>query len=271
LSSNETTCTPLQNFPKANLQAIGELGFDKKPLICGGESNPVSCFVYSSGDWEEVFPLKTNRIAAASLRTEKGVIVSGGFDSQVLKSQAMITLSGSELIVELPTPQTGHCLVEINSTHIISIGNKSEGSSGIYILDIAAGIWTQMPSLRIPRNYHSCGKIRISENNDEEAIIVIGGFNGSNLDSVEILRLDELRWHEGPTLPISLSEGKSVQDPRGGIIFIGGKSDLGPSSAIYKLSYATECWELLPQKLQFSRQGHIAFFINDDLVDCYSK
>jgi len=46
----------------------------------------------------------------------------------------------------------------------------------------------------------------------QEAIIVIGGYNGKALDSVEVLMPDETQWIEGPILPMPITSSELVQD-----------------------------------------------------------
>ena len=49
LLSPNTTCRKPVNFPKADFRVTGGLGFQGKPLICGGTFDNAACYKYDAG------------------------------------------------------------------------------------------------------------------------------------------------------------------------------------------------------------------------------
>jgi len=186
LFSSETECDPLEKFPYKNTESSGEIGFDNKPFICGGRNNNKECHVYSDGQWKEGPTLLEGRTEAALVQSNIGPIISGGFsmDTGYFSSQELLTSSGWQKMASLPNPVMAHCIVNLNSSHIMSIGGyHCDYLTDVNILDLDTERWSVGPSLKQSRCDHSCGTILTEDGHT--AIIVVGGFNGGS--SVEIL------------------------------------------------------------------------------------
>jgi len=264
LAFTETVCQPLQNFPYINVASNGEIGLDNIPIICGGSRNDQACQMYTNGKWEVGPTMNYERSEAAMVKSGHGLIVSGGYFNSYTSTQEILTTSGWKEIVSLPKPVAGHCIVNLNSTHIMSIGGYDNNYfTDVNILNLNDEHWTIGPSLRKARFDHSCGKIMTEDG--QEAIIVIGGYDVGN--SVEVLMPGDNEWIEGPNLPISISEAQLVQDPSGGVVLIGGYSDKSLNT-LYRLSSLKRGWELMTQKLKTARFEHTAFLIDDELTTC---
>jgi len=271
LSSTETDCQPLQKFPFVNYGSVGEVGMDNKPIICGGFYNTSSCHTYSDGQWVEGPALNIGKKEASMVKTDLGIIISGGLDERgdLISSQDMLTPSGWKEIISLPKPVRSHCLITLNATHIMSIGghNGITSLSEVNILDIVNEKWTVGPILNTPRWDHSCGKIKTDEGLD--TVIVVGGYDAEN--DVEVLKSGGNEWISGPSLPKNIAEAQLVQDITGGVILIGGLTFLNAQDSLYRLSSLDDTWELMPQKLKIGRREHTAFLIDDDLTSCAKK
>jgi len=270
LNSTETVCEPLKNFPYANVASNGEIWFDNKPIICGGDRNDQSCWHYYNGQWIEGQPLIVGRTEFAMVKSEHGLVVSGGHsvNEEYFSNQEILTPTGWKSIASLPKALIRHCLVNLNSTHIMAIGGfDSNFIFDVNILDLNTESWTVGPSLKTARYDHSCGKILTQDG--QEAIIAIGGHGGES--SVEVLMPGDNQWIEGPNLPRSIWAAQLVQDVSGGVVLIGGFDGRVFLNTLYKLSSLDGSWELMIQKLKTAREEHTAFLIDDDLATCNKK
>ena len=63
LETSSTSCRKIENFPDAVWGAVGILGPNQQPLICGG--------VYSTGDSTNCYTLENDHWQLFSLMTEK--------------------------------------------------------------------------------------------------------------------------------------------------------------------------------------------------------
>jgi len=272
LSSSETVCQPLKNFLRAEWYAVGEIGIDGNPIICGGVPNDNSCYSYVNGDWITAPSLSTGRYGATIVRFNGSLIVSGGYnnDMSYLSSQELLTTSGWEYIISLPKPIHFHCMAQVNDSHIMSMGgyDGKEFLDDVNILDVQAEKWTSGPNLNNGRSEFSCAKIKVSQSVNTEAVIAVGGWNGDYMNTVEVLTLEDSNWKTGPALPIRIAGAQIVSDSNGGVILVGGATPYGPLNTLYKLPHLDGEWELLPQKLTTPRGQHIAFLMDDELTDC---
>ena len=78
------------------------------------------------------------------------------------------------------------------------------------------------------------------------------------MTSVEILDEGASEWRNGPDLPFGITEAALVEDPTGGVILVGGKSDDEKFlRTLFRLSDAGDDakWIEMPQKLEFGRFG----------------
>jgi len=57
-----------------------------------------------------------------------------------------------------------------------------------------------------------------------------------------------------------------VEDPRGGVIMIGGHTGPAVTSSIYRLEHSGAQWELLTQQLKIGNHYPAAFLIPDSLA-----
>jgi len=272
LASTETTCESLPNFPYSNMESVGDIGFDNEPIICGGAKNGKACHIYSDGQWKVGPSLIGGRFIAAMIKTDHGLIISGGRDYQTtvfLSSQEILTSSGWESTTSLPKPVMGHCLVNLNSTHMSIGGHDGTYLDDVNILNLNTEQWTTGPNLNTPRFDHSCAKILAEDG--KEIILVIGGYAPEHLDSVEVLMPGDTQWVEGPPLPKPIYDAQLVQDAAGGVVLIGGFSIDAALDTLYKLSSLDEGWQLMDQKLNTPRWEHTAFLIDDELTTCTKK
>jgi hypothetical protein len=171
-----------------------------------------------------------------------------------------------------------NCIVLQNSTTAFLIGGgpqETEYSPNSYFLNTAASTleWIQGPTLNYGRDSHSCARIR-KGNSNKFSIIVVGGYNGTFMTSVEILDESSNEWRIGPDLPKGIFLSTLVEDHAGGVILVGGNS-LSDAylQTLYRLSDAGDdsSWIEMPQKLKMGRLWHTSFLVPDDIVSCSAK
>ncbi len=275
LASSASTCKNPPNLPATVYQAIGGLGFQGNPILCGGYQNGVlsnKCYSLENNEWVSSASMKSERIEAAAAQLQDAkLLVTGGFD----KSAEMLTEEGWESNIPfLPVTITRHCMVTVNSTTVMAIGGWQNGqtSGKTFYFSFGKESWTEGPLLKNKRGYHSCGKIRRNKESQEMSIIVTGGWIGSSrLSSVEILDEGSNEWQAGPELPFGISRSQMVEDQNGGVVLIGGRSSSTDYlDTLYQLPHGGQdaVWTKMEQKLKTGRSDHTAFMVPDNIVDC---
>jgi hypothetical protein len=188
----------------------------------------------------------------------------------------ILTKDGWEAIEpSLPVTSYASCMVLLNSTTAFLIGGRQQEvvySPNSYLLNTAANSpeWVQGPTLNYGRSFHSCAGIRTGSQS-KFSIIVAGGYNGTYMTSVEILDDGADEWRNGPDLPKGIYLASMVEDPAGGVILIGGRSnDDQYLQTLFRLSDAGDDakWVEMPQKLKTGRYRHISFLVPDDIATC---
>ncbi len=262
--------------------AIGGLGIEGKPILCGGNQNGTrtnKCYSLENNEWVPLASMKSVRTYAAAAQLQNGnFLVTGGHNEiySDLNSAEMLTEEGwVSHIPSLPVTIEAHCMVTLNSTTVMSIGGSQNGpgySGKTFYFTFGEESWTEGPELKNKRGHHSCGKIRRNKESQEMSIIVAGGWDGSSLlSSVEILDEGSNEWHTGPELPFGIDNSQLVEDQNGGVVLIGGRSfSVGNLDTLYQLPHGGQdaVWTKMEQKMNFERWQHTAFLVPDNLVDC---
>jgi hypothetical protein len=266
--------------------AIGGLGYDDTPIICGGLNETTSYtnkyFSLNESEWISS-PDKRSAKAFAAVSVSPNqtslskLFVTGGqiSSSSFLNTTEALTPNGWKTLPQsLPVNIHLHCSVFVNSTTLIIIGGiQNEVYSPLtYYLNTDSNFWVSGPTLNIERCQQGCGKIRKDRHSSEFSIIVAGGSNGSNWRStVELLDGAAFNWRMGPRLPMGILSSKMVEDPNGGVILIGGLSDSNVyENSLFQLAHGGEdaVWTKMDQKLKIGRYWHVAFLVPDYMVDC---
>ena len=141
-----------------------------------------SCHTYDNKAWESFPSMIVSRYYAKASPSpypneEHSFLVTGGGDGQGLfNSGEILTDEGWQpWAVTLPVIIVAHCVVLINSTTLFMIGGRQDDvilSPRAHFFNSESEQWTEGPSLKVGRVYHSCGILR---NGGEYRIVVAGG------------------------------------------------------------------------------------------------
>ena len=195
------------------------------PLICGGSSDTKevfdTCIFYDPHFefWYQSHSLTVNRYASTGVPINSTTFWMLGGTSELshLDSKEFIGtsefshLDSTEFIIQgqnhgvpgpiLPYGMYSMCAVKRSENEIFVIGgeNKSSAKKGynnaVWIYDPQNGFArTQGPSLTIARIDHSCS---IMKDGKKTLIIIAGGSNNGQLDSVEIYDPTNNTWYSG--------------------------------------------------------------------------
>jgi len=293
LNSPATTCNPLQDFPFGLEGAFGGLGFQDKPIICGGYnnypkySNLKECYSLEDNGWTSAPGLNTEKVWAAVSPSpypsgDQRFFVTGGKhdkhnENSSLNTAEVLTEEGWKTLPQtLPVRISKHCSVLVNSTTVMVIGGEQNArqSSDTYLFNTENEVWTEGPKLSKIRSHASCGRIRKDSQSQEFSIIVAGGLdeNGTTLSSVEILDLGSNEWRAGPDFPFGIQEAKMVEYQNGEVILVGGIS-YPANQPIFQLQHggADVDWTtMLEQMLEEDLGSELAFafLVPDSIVEC---
>ena len=283
LETSSTLCPDIENFPDVVQGAIGMLGPNHQPLICGGVySTGVStnCYTLENGHWQ-LFSLMTEKRRQASIAPSPyptkdfSLIVTGGYDgsSNLDSSELWSQNAWHQMPAKMPLSNREHCMVQINLTTVMIIGGyNSTYLAETYLFNSETEKWMPGPSLQNARHAHNCARIKTQKTQPYFSIIVAGGYDGrTHLSSVEILDDVNGNWRYGPPLPIPLGWGALVEDPAGGVIMVGGyNAEVTYHDTLYRLPHAgpDASWFKMPQRLQNARHYHVSFLVPEGLANC---
>ena len=223
-----------------------------------------------------VATMRKKRAGAASVAVKNKLWITGGLDENgdILKSTEFVDpASGStELGPDLPKPSQWHCIVMVDSTTAMLIGDYTgdDKASWFYNFDQPGKSWVPGPELNEGRWGYSCGVITDSANDGKTLVIAAGGLYRK---STEIFVVGSQKWIRGPDLPYNIGSAAGVTTPDGkNFLFIGGYNDdtEQKEDSVYKLQcYNLNCeWTKMDQKLRFARRNFVASFVPDSLLNC---
>ena len=278
LLSTSTQCQNFPNLSRSGYGARGELDYNGNRIVCGGYPSTDKCETFLNGQWVSMEPLNEARsfssiIKFPFLNDSVSLFSTGSYDPYLNSAEVLVNGKWEKWYVPLPVNIGAHCMVILNSTTVILIGGKQDSvaySSKTYFLDIRTQTWFKGPELKFGRRAHSCARIPSKSQSSQYSIIAAGGYNDRDMSSVEILDEGLNEWRQGPELPYPICCSAIVKHPLGGVALIGGRANTRTKLVtIYQLPHAGDDakWELMPQKLKFSRYHPTAFFVPDELAD----
>ena len=184
-----TTCNILPDFPMNLIGSIGGLGFEDKPIICGGSDETSSyinkCYSLNESEWmpsPNMLSVKTYAAVSVSpnLTSAHKLIVTGGLLSSTASTNTVegLTPNGWETLPpSLPANIYLHCSVLVNSTTLMVIGGIQNDllAFNTYFFNLDKKMWNVGPALKAARCQQSCGRIKKDSTSPELSLIVAGG------------------------------------------------------------------------------------------------
>ena len=200
---------PTPSFEQLPSQQEGAVGgmFGKAPILCGGfdgSSQLDSCISYQNSQWSQSHSMNENRKFSAMVQINSTTLwILGGSSFPSFLDSTEFIIQGQTNGVpgpKLPYGLEQMCSVKLSEREIFVIGGSDENSmirNEVWIYDPQNGFARyQGNSLNTGRRGHSCSIMRDGDNN---LIIVAAGYNGADLDSVEIYHPNDNIWHSGKT------------------------------------------------------------------------
>jgi len=209
LSSTNSTCQPVQNYPIKLRGVSGGLLESKTPFVCGGQEPATNkCFKYIKPNWIPFAGMTIPRFHFSILP-----ITNFGSKKAFLFATGSLDVTYSEIydgnvwsrtnISDISFTTYVSCVTYVNDTTImLSGGMQGQNTNGekVFFMSLVDNFWVQGPSLITGRFAHSCGQINKNENTNQKSIIVAGGMIGTNyapIDDVEILNDGAKNWRPG--------------------------------------------------------------------------
>jgi hypothetical protein len=171
LETPSSKCKAVPAYPLEVGTAMGGLGADEKPIICGGQASisPThrsECFTLDSS-WTALPSMKTptswGQFAPSPFANKSHHLVSsGGHSGQVAFNRMdVLTQQGWEGLTALPEAIHVHCMLLVNSTTLMTIGGVNGNTlNKTWIFHSWSQNWVLGPDLNTARYGHGCAKIR---------------------------------------------------------------------------------------------------------------
>ena len=126
----ETCSRTAPEYPLKGAAAAGATLINGDPLICGGlhskdyrKDYTDKCYRLDKNQWQEAPQLPSARAYLAMTTTDQTTFISGGgYDVNKLNEFHQLKGESWHSLTPLPINVTSHCLVALNSTHLLNIG-----------------------------------------------------------------------------------------------------------------------------------------------------
>ena len=120
----ETCVKSVPAYPLRVLWAVGSTFINGEPLICGGgHPKTERCYQLNTNEWQEAPQLPSARFNLKMATTDQTTFISGGENAGRRLNEFHQLKGGSwHSLTPLPIKVRYHCLVALNSTHLINIG-----------------------------------------------------------------------------------------------------------------------------------------------------
>ena len=194
----------LPNYPNKLCATTGQF-LDDAAIICGGyhitDHFISDCFFlrYGANSFEIMTPMIEERAFAKSIVTQGRIWVTGGVNEYGRISSTEYIPKSSTPEPSLPEPVEKHAVISINDTTSMLIGGSTNSnfySPKTYYFNHKSNTWKNGPNLISGRYFHAAGLI-MDHVTHKQHIAVVGGSDGGNRNSVELLLNGETQWTKG--------------------------------------------------------------------------
>ena len=116
------TCLQSPSYPLKVEFAAGATLINGDPLICGGGPYTDKCYKLVKNQWQEAPQLPLARYGLKMATTDQTTFISGGYDGNWLNEFHQLKGGSWHSLSPMPIKVRYHCLVALNSTHLLNIG-----------------------------------------------------------------------------------------------------------------------------------------------------
>ena len=118
----ETCSQTVPTYPLKVRLAAGATLINGDPLICGGSPETDRCYQLDTKQWQEAPQLPSAREGLAMATTDQTTFISGGSGGGLSNEVHQLKDGSWHSLSPLPIKVRYHCLVALNSTHLLNIG-----------------------------------------------------------------------------------------------------------------------------------------------------
>ena len=172
----------------------------------------------------------------------------------------------------LPKQSTSHCIVMINASAAMLIGDYTDGNRTSWFFDFenVEHHWIEGPYLNTGRVRHACAVIEDSEITGQMLVIVAGGYEERSTESFVLGGTQLQTWILGPDLPYKIAlEGVTSPDKQTMLLLGRYVHDVTQKVNIYTVNcYWLNCNLNEVDQALISRQSFLVAFIPDSVLNC---
>ena len=206
-------CQDWSSLPEKTLGATGSYFLNKESaLICGGSWAQDECYAIDDSSTSLITRMIDGRAYAASIVTSnKYLWITGGIKDTGLATATTelidFELGISKFAPEMPIALASHDITSLSESVFIITGGRSSDSyysADTFVYYSDSNVWEQGLSFNEARSDHISG-IVTEDSTFGQILVVAGGFNGTSMDSVELLYFygqDKEQWVSGKSYQI---------------------------------------------------------------------
>ena len=118
----ETCPQTAPSYPLKVDEAAGATLINGEPLICGGRYYTDKCYRLNKNQWQDAPQLPSARKGLKMATTDQTTFISGGYGGGYLNDFHQLKDGSWHSLSSLPIRVYHHCLVALNTTHLLNIG-----------------------------------------------------------------------------------------------------------------------------------------------------
>ena len=280
LENNKSCFANLPKPPLAVVSNFGGIVANDILLLCGGSyagkahDECHALDLQSDENFIKSLSLQVPRCCGDSVNlNENEILVAGGLDNvgNLLYTTEIVGLNGVRNGPGLPYPVISPCIVKIGSKIILTGGYDLDHVFDMVSIYDGNGHWYNGPKMTVPRYDHGCASMVLES---KEFLVLAGGtgYFANNLDSVDILDIENENWISGPKLP-QIRYGLRLLPMQNGVLAIGGVGTDFPKDVL-ELNCPNGIWFCewnAKQQLIDFHAYFLAFQIPNALLSCDEK
>merc|ERR1719225_2234673 len=268
-------CQSKSNYPLEFGYATGSLLNKESVVVCGGSKAYYTSDCYILGEnmeWTIWRNMRTKKDSHASIVTEKGIWVTGGWSGgdggDAFTTTEFLTSSSVSEGVNLPEARNGHCIVK-DGEKIFIIGGYDGANTKTSVWQFDASndfSQTDAKSMNHEREFHACGIFQSPAHSGRPVIVAAGSLYGDGMDSSEFWDYTQTgsKWQLTEKLPVRMDKEPDMSTTSSGDGLI-----MTQEKGIYSFKCTSEnncSWTKEQQELQISRTAHVMLTVPSALM-----